>query len=666
MAYVPKPSSSTEGFFQPSPTLEPQYTSEKLSGIVASGTSQQLSDDPVLARILHQYLPSEAREQVGASIHKLSRRVLEPSVLHHAVEAEVNVPTLHPLTTFGAVNKTDPLHTSTGWKALKAIGVEEGTVAIGYDKAATNYNRRVAQFGINHVWSHTSAMTMCPMSMTDGAATLLSRHLDDPDGDQPGRQAVFTEAYRRLVSQDPQQSWTSGQWMTERTGGSDVSGTETVARRLTKDEIADDERLGLDQDILCQPLGPWRIDGFKWFSSATDSDVTVLLARTSQGISAFLTPMRRRVRRRNAVSEGMSDGDATELNGIKIQRLKEKLGTKGLPTAELELKGARGWLIGQEGKGTKEISAILNITRIYAAAGGVSYWSRGLAVCRAFSKVRKARGRFLYDHPQHVLWMAAEAVKYWAAAQFTFFGIALLGCSTQGWEATAKNTPSETLIPQDFAHQAALLRLLTPVIKAQVTKASVAGLREAMECLGGVGYCENNEDGGIMNIAKLFRDAIANTIWEGTASVMAEDVGRVIRDKRIAGGNVVENVYCSWVRGVLQRCRGPFKKECGVMEEKLHALVSLVRGASAEEIEYRGRDILTHLEIITCAVLLLHDANTDGDEVASHIASRYVSSWGVADSTGQGAHAGWRENATMDRKIFLGVGFRPKVREEKL
>ncbi|KAI0116170.1 hypothetical protein F4776DRAFT_312668 [Hypoxylon sp. NC0597] len=666
MGSIAIPSSSTKGFFQILPTLEPQYTSEKLSNFASRETSQSLSDDPVLARVLRQYLPSEARDQVGASIHKLSRRVLQPSVLQYAVEAEINVPTLHPLTTFGTVNKTDPLHTSEGWKALKAIGVEEGTVAIAYNKDITNYNRRVAQFGVNHVWSHTSAMTMCPMSMTDGAATLLSRHLDDPDGDQPGRRAVFAEAYRRLVSQDPQESWTSGQWMTERTGGSDVSGTETVARRLTKDEISEDERRGLGQDILGQPLGPWRIDGFKWFSSATDSDVTVLLARTSQGISAFLIPMRRKVHNRDVTSGEAKDNDATELNGIRIQRLKDKLGTKGLPTAELELKGARGWLIGQEGKGTKEISAILNITRIYAAAGSVSYWSRGLAICRAFSKVRNARGRFLYDHPQHVLWMATETVKYWAATQFTFFAIALLGCTAQGWEATAKNTPSETLIPQDPTQQAALLRLLTPIIKAQVSKASVSGLREAMECLGGVGYCENNEDGGIMNIAKLFRDAIANTIWEGTVSVMAEDVGRVIRDRRIAGGNVIEVIYCPWVRGVLQECRGSFRKECEAVEEKLQALISLVRGASAEDIEYRGRDILTHLEIISSAVLLLHDAKTDCDEVASHIASRYIRSWAVGDSSSQEARTSWRENAIIDRKIFLGASFRPKGREGKL
>ncbi|KAI1379210.1 hypothetical protein F4677DRAFT_361733 [Hypoxylon crocopeplum] len=660
MAATPMPSSSTEGFFQPLPTLNPQYSSsEQLSNSSSPRTAEHLSDDPVLARILHQYLPTQAQKDVGTSLHRLSRRVLEPGVLEHLVEAETQVPVLRPLTTFGEVNKTDPLVTCAGWKALKAIGIEEGTVSIGYDRQHTSFNRRVAQFATHHVWSHTAALTMCPMAMTDGAAKLLSRHINDPDGDEPGRKAVVAETYRRLVSNDPHEGWTSGQWMTERTGGSDVSQTETVARRLTIKEIAAQKRQGFDQDSIGQPLGPWTIDGFKWFSSATDSDITVLLARTAKGIGAFLVPMRRKV-------TGRSGDAATELNGIRIQRLKNKLGTKGLPTAELELKGARGWLIGEEGKGVKEVSSILNITRIHTAAGSASYWSRGLAVARAFSKVRKVGGRFLYEHPQHVEWMAAETVKYWAATQFCFFGIALLGASEQGWEAVAQNTAAEQLIPQDPASQSALLRLLTPVMKAQVAAASVAGLRETMECLGGVGYCENHEDGGIMNLARLFRDSVANTIWEGTVSVMAADVGRVIKDKRIAGGNIIGAVFSSWVKEVLGYCRGQFKEECNAVEERLGAFVSLIQGISPTELEYRGRDIVTHLEAITCAVLLLYNAAVDGDEVTSHIATRYVWSQAIPDSQYKRRQPDWREEAAVDIKIFLGATFRPKDLQSKL
>ena len=98
---------------------------------------------------------------------------------------------------------------------------------------------------------------------------------------------MFEEAYRRLTSRDPKYAWTSGQWMTERSGGSDVSGTETLATRLTADELARDEAAGRGEDAAGMPLGPWHINGFKWFSSATDSDMAILLARTANGLRAL-------------------------------------------------------------------------------------------------------------------------------------------------------------------------------------------------------------------------------------------------------------------------------------------------------------------------------------------------------------------------------------------
>ncbi|KAI5918855.1 acyl-CoA dehydrogenase/oxidase [Camillea tinctor] len=639
---TPVHSSAATGFFQVLPEIKPQYTSPSLSS-----SAQSVSDDVVLARILHQYLPPQAQRDIGAAVHNLSRRVLHPSMLRHAVEAETNPPTLQTFTTFGKENRDDPLRTCEGWKALKAIGIEEGVVSRAYDQGQTTHNRRVEQFGLGHVWSHTSTLTMCPMSMTDGAATLLQRHIQDPDGDQPGRHAVLVESYRRLVSSDSREAWTSGQWMTERTGGSDVSGTETMARRLSAEELAVERSTGCDQDAIGQPLGPWRIDGFKWFSSATDSDMTMLLAKTAKGLSCFYVPMRRRV----------AGSSSTELNGIRIQRLKNKLGTKGLPTAELEIKGARGWLIGEEGKGVKEISAILNITRIHTATGSASYWSRGLSVCRAYSQVRKVRGRFLYENAQHVFWMARETVKYWAATHFVFFGAALLGCAEQGWDAAVRGSAAEKLIPRDQRARDALLRLLTPVMKAQVSMAAVSGLREAMECLGGVGYCENYEDGGILNLAKLFRDSVANTIWEGTASVMAEDVRRVLRDKRLGGGHALEAVFTPWVKDVLQPCQGVFAEECSIIEERLQALFSAVQGKDEHELEYRGRDILEHLEAIACATLLLYNASSDGNQVARHVASRYTWSKALPHSQYRPKQRDWKYEAEIDYLIFLGENF---------
>ncbi|KAG6066814.1 hypothetical protein E4U32_005324 [Claviceps aff. humidiphila group G2b] len=113
-------------------------------------------------------------------------------------------------------------------------------------------------------------------------------------------------------------------------------------------------------------MGPWAINGFRWFSSETDSEMTIMLARTPAGVlSTFLAPMRRHDSSASTAT-GEPDPDGHILNGIRIQRLKNKFGTQSLPTAELVLENTRGWLIGQERQGVEEISSILTLTRIYS------------------------------------------------------------------------------------------------------------------------------------------------------------------------------------------------------------------------------------------------------------------------------------------------------------
>jgi alkylation response protein AidB-like acyl-CoA dehydrogenase len=219
--------------------------------------------------------------------------------------------------------------------------------------------------------------------MTDGAARLLSRHLAPPrpqsqfqslttpdyvvptmserELEAESARRVFKRAFNRLTSRYPTVRWTSGQWMTERPGGSDVSRSETTATYVPF--------AGPQADKPENELGPWVINGYKFFSSATDADMTILLARTqgSKKLSAFYAPMR------------LPNGDR---NGVRIVRLKKKLGTRALPTAELELKGMRAWLIGDEGDGIREISTILNITRIHNSVSAVSFMRRALAMAK--------------------------------------------------------------------------------------------------------------------------------------------------------------------------------------------------------------------------------------------------------------------------------------------
>jgi|SRR5690242_2114710 len=663
------PSSSTAGFFQDLPTLPPQFTSPDVGQAAANQTtSASFSDDKVLARILDLYLPPN-RAIVTSHLHKIARIALDPRVLAHATDAETNHPVLRSLTTFGQENRNDPLWTTSGWQRLKEIGYTEGVVAVAYSQAeeTAHLNRRIYEFSLGHLWSVTGTMTGCPMSMTDGAATLLSRHLKDPDADQIGRVRVLEEAYRRLTSRDPKYAWTSGQWMTERSGGSDVSQTETLATRLTAAEIAHDEETGRSEDAVGMPLGMWRIDGFKWFSSATDSEMALLLARTEKGLSAFYMPMRRRRGGRPAAANivNLEAPPETELNGIRIQRLKNKLGTKSLPTAELELRGARAWLIGTEGRGVAEISAVLNITRLSTAAGSVGNWSRGLAICRAYSQVRKVRGGLLQDNPLHLRWMAEETVKYHAAAHLTFFGVALQGALEQSHRAVVGNTQAAKLIPADQTEIALLLRLLLPVMKSQVSVASVHGLRQCMECLGGVGYCENNEDGGLLNIAKIYRDNLVNPIWEGTVSVMAEDVVRVLTDKRLGGGDILGSVFGPWVTRVLEGCDNVFQQEIVLVRERLNVLLKLASGTSKEELLYRGRETLHHLEAVVSGTVLLYDATVNPSFIAQEVARRWVRSKALKELESEGL-VSWKDAVRIDKSIFLGTSSVEAHRLEKL
>ena len=190
---------------------------------------------------------------------------------------------------------------------------------------------------------------ICPSAMQDGAAAVLKDQLARGTYDTETRH-VLEDALRRLTSRNPTVGWTSGQWMTERKGGSNVSGTETLATLVDPTDARSADGLR---------LGPWRIDGFKWFSSATDCSMAILLAQTQRGISCFFAPMRLRV------------DDREEMNGIRIQRLKSKMGTRALPTAELELEGMRAYLLGEEGRGVKVISGMLNVTRVHNSGDAV-------------------------------------------------------------------------------------------------------------------------------------------------------------------------------------------------------------------------------------------------------------------------------------------------------
>lgn len=545
----------------------------------------------------------------------------------YAADAEKNQPYLRPLSTFGTENKQDPLVTSEGWRKLQDRGIVEGMVGIAYANArGSPWNNRAYQFIKLHLWTSSAALVTCPGAMTDGAAKLLGRHLNGANG------SIFTEARNRLISRNPSVAWTSGQWMTERKGGSDVRGTETVARKLSTEE----QNASKGVDELGCPLGPWQLDGFKWFSSATDANMTIMLARTGPDgqISAFYAPLRRRV-------VGGAE-DETELNGVRIQRLKNKLGTKALPTAELELKGMRGYLIGKEGDGVREISTILNITRVHNMSGAVGGWGRGLAISRAYAKVRIAGGRLLTELPAHVRALAREHVMYRGLLHLAHFVASLLGIS-EGQDSRLTQATQASILPTNAEQSSALLRLLTPMGKAQTALRSINGVRACMENLGGVGYLENEDP--VFNVARIFRDVCVLSIWEGTTDIMADDLVRVMKSRQ---GPATLAAVGLWVAsGLVIARKNSFKEEANKIQRIWEQWQKSTETKDKEQLRWEGRDLLVGLESVVCGLLLILDAARDNDPIAREIARRFVLKERVTYSS-------WEVEAAWDKRIVFG------------
>lgn len=454
------------GFIQQGPVLRNQY-----------------SDDKILAGIMQRYV-AEDRELLStmeADLTKLGDKVVTEEMLDMLARAEVEIPRLEQFDAFG--KRIDKLILSEGWSYMKPIAAKEGIVATAYERDSWKHYARLFQFAKMYIYSPSSALFTCPLAMTDGGARLLELYRE---GATPSQ----VEAYKRLTSRDPNLFWTSGQWMTERGGGSDVGMTETQA--------------------VPQADGSWKVYGFKWFSSATDSQATLLLARAwnskegdmgegSGGLSLFFAEMR--------------DRETGKLNGIRIQRLKNKVGTKPLPTAELELDGMKAELIGKPNRGTATVATILNVTRIWTAVSACSYLRRGLAIARDYADKRVAFGAPISQHPMHLLALAKIDLNLRAINQVTFYVANLLGKSEYTWYKKQ---------PEDKA-EALLLRLLTPVVKVFSSHIAVDLLSEAMEALGGQGYIED------VGIARLWRDAEVLKIWEGTTNTLAHDLLRVLR-----------------------------------------------------------------------------------------------------------------------------------------
>ena len=266
-------------------------------------------------------------------------------------------------------------------------------------------------------------------------------------------------------------------------------------------------------------------------------------------------------------------------------------------------------------------------------------------------------GKLLCDIPAHVRGMADEHVKYAAQMHLSFLVVRLLGISEKSKREPSKRQstdPNPLHIPDSPEEAELMLRLLTPLAKAQTALATIYGLRFCMESLGGVGYLENHED-PLLNIARLFRDANVLSIWEGTTDVMADDVARVIKGPQ---GDKVLKVMREWVYSATKTGgKVRLNSERGNLLDRWTAWENMIQSSSREELKWKGRDIMEELDKIVCGCLLVLDAESDGNDLSREKAKRWVDRPFKDDKV-----RNWEVHAAWDKKIVFGDAASEKAR----
>lgn len=501
----------------------------------------QFAADRVLRSYLSRTLPPDVLLEVEPALNRMGE-LAGGELYQLQLSDRASEPVHMPWDAWG--NRIDRIDVSPLWQKAQGIAAEHGLVATAYERRQGEFSR-VVQFALVYLFTPSADIYSCPLAMTDGAAKslLLSEN-----------ETLIAHAVPHLTSRDPAEFWTSGQWMTEATGGSDVGLSETVARNET---------------------GAWRLYGRKWFTSAITSQMALTLARPvgnssgGKGLALFYLETR--------------DAQGRP-NHIVVNRLKDKLGTRKVPTAELELEGVPAQLLYGLSDGVRHIAPMLNVTRTWNAITAASLMRRGMALTRDYAMRRAAFGAKLIEKPLHADTLAGMQAEFEGAFHLSFFVAELLGRSEAG---------------NASAEQLELVRVLTPIAKLTTAKQAVAVLSEAIECFGGAGYVEDT------GLPQLLRDAQVLPIWEGTTNVLALDVLRALHDT--AGIGLLQREAGFIQQGVREPALLRYTAQVErVLEQAAEWLAGAIRiGVTASEAGAR-RFALTLGRAFELALLLRH------------------------------------------------------------
>jgi len=378
--------------------------------------------------------------------------------------------------------------------------------------------------------------SLCPTSMTLGSIPLIQR---EPElWAKIGDKLLSTEYDERDLPITQKKSIWLGMGMTEKQGGSDVRANETFAVPIGES--------GRGQAYL--------LTGHKWFFSAPMCDAHLVVAKTEQdGLACFFVPRWRE--------------DGTK-NNIHVQRLKDKVGNRSNSSSEVEFQEAWGIMIGEAGRGIPTIIEMANYTRLTCSVGSTAMLRQALVQCLAYTRQRKAFGKHLAAQPLMQAVLVDLALETEAAIQLSFY---LASC-----------------YENDDALSLAWKRIMTPASKFWICKRAVELTGETMEVFGGNGYVDH----GIM--ARIFKEAPVNTIWEGSGNVMCLDVLRAI-------GREPESIE------ILFQDLAATAMQDEILKQELQTLFKLFQ-QPADELQFMGRSLVSRLTILAQAVLLQRHA----------------------------------------------------------
>lgn len=497
-------------------------------------------------RVLQEIL-QRYRSQDQARLSALGQQAGSAEAYHSAHLANSHTPQLQAFDARG--RRQDVIEFHPAWHYWMALNREFQTHAHPFiePQSASAWVDWAARFYLS---GQVECGNLCPASMTLGSIPLIQR---EPElWQQFGDKLLSNEYDARDIPMAQKTSIWLGMGMTEKQGGSDVRANETIATPVGA--------AGRGQ--------PYLLTGHKWFFSAPMCDAHLVVAKTEQdGLACFFVP------------RWLEDGRKST---IHIQRLKDKVGNRSNSSSEVEFHEAWGIMIGEAGRGIPTIIEMANYTRLTCVVGSSAMLRQALVQCIAYTRQRKAFGKPLAEQPLMQAVLADLALETEAAVQLGFY--------------LAQCYQLDTPLAQAWK------RIMTPAAKFWVCKRTVELSGEMMEVFGGNGYV----DTGIM--ARIFKEAPVNSIWEGSGNVMCLDVLRAIQRDPAS----MQVLLQSLADGVQQQ---------PLLQQELQALMQLFQQTDPQALQFMARTLVSRLVLLAQAVILNQHAP---DFVAqAFIQSRY-------------------------------------------